>query len=172
MCFEVRIVSQAFGLLCRFLVGVDFANVGFDEFAAPLKSHFHVTQLCICIWMCEFPFQYNSFKYLKSEISCIFLTSWVYSMLMLCIFFESPIQLVLWQCKFTQHMKCVSLNFCLASWLHSATSVTKIALLHTISFLFRPRSTPTPTGSISANGVPTEALDYDRLKQVLLRTNK
>uniref|UniRef100_A0A672NAV8 Protein enabled homolog n=1 Tax=Sinocyclocheilus grahami TaxID=75366 RepID=A0A672NAV8_SINGR len=36
----------------------------------------------------------------------------------------------------------------------------------------RPRSTPTPTGSISANGVPTEALDYDRLKQSLtyLRT--
>uniref|UniRef100_A0A671NBS1 ENAH actin regulator n=1 Tax=Sinocyclocheilus anshuiensis TaxID=1608454 RepID=A0A671NBS1_9TELE len=32
----------------------------------------------------------------------------------------------------------------------------------------RPRSTPTPTGSISANGVPTEALDYDRLKQDIL----
>lgn len=53
-----------------------------------------------------------------------------------------------------------------------STSVTKIALLHTISFLLRPRSTPTPTGSISANGVPTEALDYDRLKQVLLKINK
>jgi len=51
-----------------------------------------------------------------------------------------------------------------------STSVTKIALLHTISLLLRPRSTPTPTGSISANGVPTEALDYDRLKQVLLKT--
>ncbi|KTG37865.1 hypothetical protein cypCar_00000939, partial [Cyprinus carpio] len=34
--------------------------------------------------------------------------------------------------------------------------------------LNRPRSTPTPTGSISANGVPTEALDYDRLKQDIL----
>uniref|UniRef100_A0A8B9GUG4 Protein enabled homolog n=1 Tax=Astyanax mexicanus TaxID=7994 RepID=A0A8B9GUG4_ASTMX len=32
----------------------------------------------------------------------------------------------------------------------------------------RPRSTPTPTGSLSANGVPTEALDYDRLKQDIL----
>ncbi|KAI5090366.1 protein enabled-like isoform X3, partial [Silurus meridionalis] len=32
----------------------------------------------------------------------------------------------------------------------------------------RPRSTPTPTGSLSANGVPTETLDYDRLKQDIL----
>lgn len=30
----------------------------------------------------------------------------------------------------------------------------------------RPKSTPTPTASYSANGVPTEAVDYDRLKQV------
>uniref|UniRef100_A0AAZ3Q6S1 Uncharacterized protein n=1 Tax=Oncorhynchus tshawytscha TaxID=74940 RepID=A0AAZ3Q6S1_ONCTS len=30
----------------------------------------------------------------------------------------------------------------------------------------RPKSTTTPTGSLSANGVPTEGLDYDRLKQV------
>ncbi|KAM4522724.1 protein enabled homolog isoform 4-T4 [Odontesthes bonariensis] len=32
----------------------------------------------------------------------------------------------------------------------------------------RPKSTPTPTGSISANGVSTEAVDYDRLKQDIL----
>ncbi|XP_029606208.1 protein enabled homolog isoform X6 [Salmo trutta] len=32
----------------------------------------------------------------------------------------------------------------------------------------RPKSTPTPTGSLSANGVPTEGLDYDRLKQDIL----
>lgn len=30
----------------------------------------------------------------------------------------------------------------------------------------RPKSTPTPTASLSANGVPTESVDYDRLKQV------
>lgn len=30
----------------------------------------------------------------------------------------------------------------------------------------RPKSTPTPNASLSANGVPTEAVDYDRLKQV------
>lgn len=30
----------------------------------------------------------------------------------------------------------------------------------------RPKSTPTPTASLSANGVPSEAVDYDRLKQV------
>ncbi|XP_077408883.1 protein enabled homolog isoform X2 [Vanacampus margaritifer] len=29
----------------------------------------------------------------------------------------------------------------------------------------RPKSTPTPTASLSANGVPIEAVDYDRLKQ-------
>ncbi|XP_061561166.1 protein enabled homolog isoform X4 [Phycodurus eques] len=29
----------------------------------------------------------------------------------------------------------------------------------------RPKSTPTPTASVSANGMPTEAVDYDRLKQ-------
>ncbi|PWA27371.1 hypothetical protein CCH79_00000298, partial [Gambusia affinis] len=28
----------------------------------------------------------------------------------------------------------------------------------------RPKSTPTPTASLSANGVPTESVDYDRLK--------
>lgn len=33
-------------------------------------------------------------------------------------------------------------------------------------FSHRPKSTPTPTASLSANGVPTEAVDYDRLKQV------
>ncbi|XP_028857886.1 protein enabled homolog isoform X8 [Denticeps clupeoides] len=32
----------------------------------------------------------------------------------------------------------------------------------------RPKSTPTPTGSLSANGVATEVLDYDRLKQDIL----
>ncbi|XP_036831760.1 protein enabled homolog isoform X8 [Oncorhynchus mykiss] len=32
----------------------------------------------------------------------------------------------------------------------------------------RPKSTTTPTGSLSANGVPTEGLDYDRLKQDIL----
>ncbi|XP_072218712.1 LOW QUALITY PROTEIN: protein enabled homolog [Leuresthes tenuis] len=32
----------------------------------------------------------------------------------------------------------------------------------------RPKSTPTPTGCISANGVSTEAVDYDRLKQDIL----
>ncbi|XP_076873534.1 protein enabled homolog isoform X2 [Brachyhypopomus gauderio] len=32
----------------------------------------------------------------------------------------------------------------------------------------RPRSTPTPTGPLSANGVPTEPMDYDRLKQDIL----
>lgn len=32
----------------------------------------------------------------------------------------------------------------------------------------RPKSTPTPTASLSANGVPTEAVDYDRLKQDIL----
>ncbi|KAJ8009142.1 hypothetical protein DPEC_G00085830 [Dallia pectoralis] len=32
----------------------------------------------------------------------------------------------------------------------------------------RPKITPTPTGSQSANGVPTEGLDYDRLKQDIL----
>ncbi|XP_024912468.1 protein enabled homolog [Cynoglossus semilaevis] len=30
----------------------------------------------------------------------------------------------------------------------------------------RPKSTPTPTASLTANGVPTETVDYDRLKQV------
>lgn len=30
----------------------------------------------------------------------------------------------------------------------------------------RPKSTPTPTASLSANGVPSDAVDYDRLKQV------
>ncbi|XP_077408890.1 protein enabled homolog isoform X8 [Vanacampus margaritifer] len=32
----------------------------------------------------------------------------------------------------------------------------------------RPKSTPTPTASLSANGVPIEAVDYDRLKQDIL----
>ncbi|XP_077366316.1 protein enabled homolog isoform X1 [Festucalex cinctus] len=32
----------------------------------------------------------------------------------------------------------------------------------------RPKSTPTPSASLSANGVPTEAVDYDRLKQDIL----
>lgn len=32
----------------------------------------------------------------------------------------------------------------------------------------RPKSTPTPTGSLSANGVAAEGLDYDRLKQDIL----
>ncbi|KAK6488877.1 protein enabled-like protein [Huso huso] len=32
----------------------------------------------------------------------------------------------------------------------------------------RPKSTPTVTGSLSANGVATEGLDYDRLKQDIL----
>lgn len=32
----------------------------------------------------------------------------------------------------------------------------------------RPKSTPTPTASLSANGVPTDAVDYDRLKQDIL----
>ncbi|XP_041950207.1 protein enabled homolog isoform X3 [Alosa sapidissima] len=32
----------------------------------------------------------------------------------------------------------------------------------------RPKSTPTPTGSLSTNGVLTEVLDYDRLKQDIL----
>nr|XP_020469737.1 LOW QUALITY PROTEIN: protein enabled homolog [Monopterus albus] len=32
----------------------------------------------------------------------------------------------------------------------------------------RPKSTPTPTASLSANGVPTEAVDYDRLKQDIM----
>ncbi|CAM9267211.1 unnamed protein product [Lampetra planeri] len=32
----------------------------------------------------------------------------------------------------------------------------------------RPKSTPTPTASLSANGVLTEAVDYDRLKQDIL----
>ncbi|XP_038138257.1 protein enabled homolog isoform X1 [Cyprinodon tularosa] len=32
----------------------------------------------------------------------------------------------------------------------------------------RPKSTPTPTASLSANGVPTETVDYDRLKQDIL----
>ncbi|XP_051781552.1 LOW QUALITY PROTEIN: protein enabled homolog [Erpetoichthys calabaricus] len=32
----------------------------------------------------------------------------------------------------------------------------------------RPKSTPTPTGSLSANGVSGEGLDYDRLKQDIL----
>uniref|UniRef100_A0A3P9CFJ4 VASP tetramerisation domain-containing protein n=1 Tax=Maylandia zebra TaxID=106582 RepID=A0A3P9CFJ4_9CICH len=35
-------------------------------------------------------------------------------------------------------------------------------------FSHRPKSTPTPTASLSANGVPTEAVDYDRLKQDIL----
>lgn len=30
----------------------------------------------------------------------------------------------------------------------------------------RPKSTPTPTGSFSVNGMPMEAVDYERLKQV------
>ncbi|XP_058880313.1 LOW QUALITY PROTEIN: protein enabled homolog [Acipenser ruthenus] len=34
--------------------------------------------------------------------------------------------------------------------------------------LSRPKSTPMPTGSLSANGVVTEGLDYDRLKQDIL----
>ncbi|XP_061125801.1 protein enabled homolog isoform X5 [Syngnathus typhle] len=32
----------------------------------------------------------------------------------------------------------------------------------------RPKSTPTPTASLSANGVPTETVDYDRLKQDIM----
>lgn len=32
----------------------------------------------------------------------------------------------------------------------------------------RPKNSSTPTGSLSANGVPTEAVDYDRLKQDIL----
>ncbi|XP_041831761.1 protein enabled homolog isoform X1 [Melanotaenia boesemani] len=32
----------------------------------------------------------------------------------------------------------------------------------------RPKATPTPTSSISANGVPIEAVDYDKLKQDIL----
>ncbi|XP_061668311.1 protein enabled homolog isoform X1 [Syngnathoides biaculeatus] len=32
----------------------------------------------------------------------------------------------------------------------------------------RPKSTPTPTAPVSANGMPTEAVDYDRLKQDIL----
>ncbi|XP_061609166.1 protein enabled homolog isoform X6 [Phyllopteryx taeniolatus] len=32
----------------------------------------------------------------------------------------------------------------------------------------RPKSTPTPAASVSANGMPTEAVDYDRLKQDIL----
>ncbi|KAL6096233.1 enah [Pungitius sinensis] len=32
----------------------------------------------------------------------------------------------------------------------------------------RPKSTPTPAASLGANGVPTEAVDYDRLKQDIL----
>ncbi|XP_029965813.1 protein enabled homolog isoform X3 [Salarias fasciatus] len=32
----------------------------------------------------------------------------------------------------------------------------------------RPKSTPTPTSSLSANGVPTETVDYDRLKKDIL----
>ncbi|KAG7244216.1 hypothetical protein INR49_004289 [Caranx melampygus] len=38
----------------------------------------------------------------------------------------------------------------------------------TPNLLLRPKSTPTPTASLSANGVPTEAVDYDRLKQDIL----
>lgn len=34
--------------------------------------------------------------------------------------------------------------------------------------IVRPKSTPTPTTSLSANGVLTEAVDYDRLKQDIL----
>ncbi|KAJ8355401.1 hypothetical protein SKAU_G00181950 [Synaphobranchus kaupii] len=34
--------------------------------------------------------------------------------------------------------------------------------------LSRPKSTPTPSGSLSANGVAAEGLDYDRLKQDIL----
>lgn len=56
-------------------------------------AHFHVTQLCIYIWMCVFPLQYNGFKHLRSEIPCIFLTSWIYPMSMLCLFFESQLWL-------------------------------------------------------------------------------
>ncbi len=56
-------------------------------------AHFHVTQLCIYIWMCVFPLQYNGFKSLRSEIPCIFLTSWIYPMSMLCLFFESQLWL-------------------------------------------------------------------------------
>uniref|UniRef100_A0A3B4Y109 VASP tetramerisation domain-containing protein n=1 Tax=Seriola lalandi dorsalis TaxID=1841481 RepID=A0A3B4Y109_SERLL len=36
------------------------------------------------------------------------------------------------------------------------------------SYINIPKSTPTPTASLSANGVPTEAVDYDRLKQDIL----
>lgn len=32
----------------------------------------------------------------------------------------------------------------------------------------RPKSTPTPTASSSVNGMPMEAVDYERLKQVEL----
>lgn len=38
--------------------------------------------------------------------------------------------------------------------------------LHGLLLFHRPKSTPTPTASLSANGVPTESVDYDRLKQV------
>lgn len=30
----------------------------------------------------------------------------------------------------------------------------------------RPKSTPTPSASFSVNGMPVEAVDYERLKQV------
>lgn len=41
-------------------------------------------------------------------------------------------------------------------------------LLFVLLFPLRPKSTPTPTASFSVNGMPMEAVDYERLKQVVL----
>lgn len=53
----------------------------------------------------------------------------------------------------------------LTSFLPPFLSFTRSLILFLVS-PHRPKSTPTPTASLSANGVPTEAVDYDRLKQV------
>lgn len=163
-------VSQAvfFGLLCFEMLSVWgwlYKCVGFDEFAAPLKE---IQFPCPPVMHIYIPYKSGCVYFLcstaVSEIPCIFLTLLEFIPCQCCVYSLSR-QLWLNRVDLKWLLKCVTKILpCIltAQW-------RKLALLHTISFLLRPRSTPTPTGSISANGVPTEALDYDRLKQVLLK---
>lgn len=41
-----------------------------------------------------------------------------------------------------------------------------LSVICPVVFSLRTKSTPTPTASFSVNGMPMEAVDYERLKQV------